>query len=172
MNDDQKDLDKLLTELQSGDGGEPENTGDSDEPDSSPTNGEILPLNRLPADDDTDQMVAILQSVLGEFDQVGKTILDATKADRDQTQEVITLLLQQLRDNPAGIPRASMEGLVKALDVKANISMIAVKLLDVKAKLLATTKNNNILINNNQVAGDQDLNSILSQPRTGDFDEA
>jgi hypothetical protein len=61
-----------------------------------------------------------------------------------------------------------IDGMVKAVEVKANINMTAVKMIEANAKMLAATKaTSNVLVSNNvSVGGDLDLEKILSEPIT------
>ena len=116
----------------------------------------------------------MLQQVKREFDNVGKKILDNYEADRDQQEGVIQTLLGMMGsgDNP---PRVVVEGLVQLLGTKASTSMTAVKLLEVKTKLLAALKGG-LTINNTNVATaigtDAELTEFLSStPESNDFDD-
>jgi ribosomal protein S9 len=53
------------------------------------------------------------------------------------------------------------------LEVKANVNMIAVKMMEANAKMLAATKAGAITVNNNNMnvaTGDDYLKQILSEP--------
>jgi hypothetical protein len=63
-----------------------------------------------------------------------------------------------------------VDGLVAAVEVKANINMTAVKILEANAKMLAATKAavSNVMVNQNVSVGnnDSDLVKILEEPLT------
>ncbi len=110
-----------------------------------------------------------------KLDGVTDEILTACRADRQEAQDVIHLLRDQIEQslNKNQLPsRMYIDGLVQAVEVKANINMTAVKIIEANAKMLAATKvtGNNVMVNNNlnvaNGANDGDLERILSEPIT------
>lgn len=115
-------------------------------------------------------IVEILQKMQKEFDNISGEILGTWRSDRDQIQEVIDIYLNVVRGG-GDLPRVYVEMLVKALEVKSNTSITAVKLLDAKTRLLQALKGGTSVMiqNNNAVVGDGDLTKLLSEPMSGDF---
>lgn len=110
---------------------------------------------------------------LGKLDDVTDEILAACRSDRQEAQDVIHLLRGQIEQslNKSQQPnRMYVDGLVAAVEVKANINMTAVKIIEANAKMLAATKAavNNVMVNQSvSVANaDNDLVKILDEPLT------
>src|SRR6185436_14193794 len=110
------------------------------------------------------------------LDAVTDEILNACRADRQESQDVINLYRGAIDNaNLAGRDPARMyvDGLVKAIEVKSNINMTAVKVLEANAKMLAATKAGGTLIQNNinQTNGssDVDLQRVLDKLGDDDF---
>jgi len=65
-----------------------------------------------------------------------------------------------------------IDGLVKAVEVKANINMTAVKMMEANAKMLASMKaTTSVQVNNQNVSvtgNDHDLERILDEPMNAD----
>jgi hypothetical protein len=64
-----------------------------------------------------------------------------------------------------------VDGLVKALEVKSNVNMTAVKALEATAKMIATTKaGSSVQVNNLNVGpgNSSDLESVLALPLSQD----
>ena len=110
---------------------------------------------------------------LTKLDDVTDEILAACRSDRAEAQEVIQLLrgeinkaLQTNRD-PA---RMYVDGLVTAVEVKSNINMSMIKMMEANAKMLASLKAaNNLNIKNNinvASSNDKELERILDEPIT------
>ena len=107
------------------------------------------------------------------LDQVTEDVLSACRADRQETQDVIDLLRRQIDDAVnKNLPPARMwvDGLVKAVEVKAGINATAVKMVEANAKMLAATKAGVQILNQNIQSGTEDLEDVLSKPLT-EFDE-
>lgn len=107
------------------------------------------------------------------LDQVTIEVLAACRADRQETQDVIDLMRLQIDDavNKSQSPsRMWVDGLVKAVEVKAGINATAVKIIEANAKMLAATKAGVNILNQNVNTGSQDLEDVLSRPLT-DIDE-
>lgn len=106
--------------------------------------------------------------LVDDFDAVSNEILDKWREDRVQTQEVIDILLGQLRVD-INVPRVVLESLVGALAVKTNASLTAARLLDSKVRLMQATKSK--LVVNNINSQNTELTSILSEPFKGDLED-
>jgi len=107
------------------------------------------------------------------LDQVTTEVLAACRADRQEAQDVIELLRLQIDDavNKSQAPqRMWVDGLVKAVEVKAGINATAVKIVEANAKMLAATRAGINILNQNVNTGSEDLEDILSRPIT-DIDE-
>jgi hypothetical protein len=115
-----------------------------------------------------------------QMDHVVDEILQGVRADRQEAQDTITLIRNEIDKaihgghNPS---RMYVDNLVKALEVKTTINMTAVKAMEAKAKLLAATKAGIVVQNNNQVNNanlqggtDQNLMDVLANP-IGEDDE-
>lgn len=103
------------------------------------------------------------------LDQVTNEILTACRSDRQEAQDVIELLRHQIDDatgNDRAPQRMWVDGLVKAVEVKAGINATAVKIVEANAKMLAATKSNVNILNQNVSGGSQDLEDVLSCPLT------
>lgn len=110
------------------------------------------------------------------LDGVTDEILGACRSDRQEVQDTIQLCRGQIDDaiqkgrEPA---RMFVDGLVKAIEVKANVNMTAVKMMEANSKMLAAIKASGGIQVNNQnlsVVNNHDLEQILDQPMT-DEDE-
>ena len=107
------------------------------------------------------------------LDQVTEDVLAACRADRQEAQDVIDLVRRQIDDavNKNQAPqRMWVDGLVKAVEVKAGINATAVKIIEANAKMLAATKAGVNILNQNIQSGSEDLEDVLSKPLT-EFDE-
>ena len=108
-----------------------------------------------------------------QLDQVTTEVLSACRADRQEAQDVIDLVRRQIDDavNKNQSPqRMWVDGLVKAVEVKAGINATAVKIIEANAKMLAATRAGVNILNQNINTGSQDLEDVLSHPLT-DLDE-
>jgi len=130
----------------------------------------------LAAADAQDSMLQrLLQSALKDFDEVGKEVLDKWRVDRHEVQEVIDHLkdavINRAVQNAAGsVPGVYIESLVKALEVKGNMSLTAVKAMDAKTRLLAALRGGvNILNQQNNVTPSGELERVLAGPVDDDF---
>jgi len=106
------------------------------------------------------------------MDSVTDDVLTACKKDRAEIQEVVDLMFGEIRNdqesgrNPS---RGYTDNLTKLLEVKANVNMIAVKMMEANAKMLSATKAGAITVNNNNMnfaTGDDYLKKILAEPLT------
>jgi len=107
------------------------------------------------------------------LDQVTTEVLTACRADRQEAQDVIDLLRLQIDDSISkshAPQRMWVDGLVKAVEVKAGINATAVKIIEANAKMLAATRAGINILNQNIQSDTQDLEDVLSNPLT-DLDE-
>jgi hypothetical protein len=105
-----------------------------------------------------------------KLEEVTEDVLVACKKDRAEIQEVVDLMFDEIRnDREAGRnpSRGYTDNLTKLLEVKANVNMLAVKIMEANSKMLAATKAGAVTVNNNNnmnVAGDDFLKQLLAQP--------
>ena len=101
------------------------------------------------------------------MEAVTDEVLKACRSDRQETQDVIDLLRGQI-DNATNAntqpQRMWVDGLVKAVEVKANINSTAVKIMEANARMIAATKAGINILNQNVQGGQTDLNDVLDQP--------
>jgi len=101
------------------------------------------------------------------LEAVTDEVLKACRSDRQETQDVIDLLRGQI-DNATNAntqpQRMWVDGLVKAVEVKANINSTAVKIMEANARMIAATKAGINILNQNVQGGQTDLNDVLDQP--------
>jgi hypothetical protein len=105
-----------------------------------------------------------VQKYKDRLEAVTVEVLDACRADRAEAQEVIEDLKDRLAAmGNAAAPKALIDGLVKAVEVKANINSNAIRMMDTNAKFLASIKANNTVNNNNLnlSASAEELRKIL-----------
>lgn len=106
------------------------------------------------------------QKYLIELDDVTTEVLQACRSDRQEAQDVINLLRKEVDDaiNKNKQPsRMFIDGLVKAVEVKAGINATAVKMMDSVAKVLASTKSGINIQNNSLNVSEGELDALLSQ---------
>jgi hypothetical protein len=128
--------------------------------------------------------VVDLRKQFEQMDSVAEEILLATRADRQETEDIINVLKTEIDKavNNNQVPnRGYLDNIVKALEVKASINMTAVKAMEAKAKLLAATKAANVQVGvnvqnqNNHQSGmtDSALVDLLNESplRAGGEDE-
>lgn len=114
-----------------------------------------------------------MRKYYAQIDSVTNEILQGVRSDRQEAQDAINLLKNEIDkatgagQNPA---RMYVDNFIKALEVKTNINMTAVKAMEAKAKSFAATKVGLVIQNNNQVnnninpADNATLADILSKP--------
>lgn len=128
----------------------------------------------VPENDPNSQILEILTQMRKDFENVSGEILGTWREDRTQIQEVIDIYLNVVRAG-GDIPRVYIESLVKALEVKANTSITAVKLLDAKTRLLQALKGGTSVMitnnNNNANVAEGELTKLLTEPLADDFVE-
>lgn len=124
-----------------------------------------------------DQDLTPTQKYLEKLDGVTEEVLSACRSDRQEAQDLIQTLRAEMdtmlaRSQP--LSKTLVDGIVKAVEVKANINMTAVKMMEANAKMLAATKAAVPTVQLNQqnigVQGgtDTDLERILSEPMTSE----
>lgn len=105
-----------------------------------------------------------------KLDEITEDVINACKKDRSEIQEVVNLMFDEIRearDRGQNPNRGYTDNLTKLLEVKANVNMMTVKIMEVNAKMLAATKAGAMTINNNLAVapGDGDyLKRILEEP--------
>lgn len=103
-----------------------------------------------------------------QLDIVTREVLDACRSDRQEAQEVINDLRTRLTacsGSSGPPPKALVDGLVQAVQVKAGINQNAIKMMDTNARFLASIKpsiktQNNLTIG----SGSEELKRILDSP--------
>lgn len=112
----------------------------------------------------------MLEQTKDEFNKLNHEVLTNWRDDREKNKEVIDHLIADMRNHELSVPGAT--ALVKALDVQTNSTMIPIKLMEVKTKLLAALKNGIVVNNNNNNIGsvDQDLIAVLDAPISDDLE--
>lgn len=121
-----------------------------------------------------DQQQAELTVAIDEYrDQlrtVTNEVLDATRSDRKEAQDVIDMLRALVQGQGNTPSKACVDGLVKAVEVKANINQNAINIMGVNAKFLAATKPSvNVKNNNLSITGDE-LSRVLESGGSDDLD--
>ena len=122
---------------------------------------------------ENDEDVVNFQKYLIELDGVTQEVLQACRADRQEAQDVINMLRKKVdaainkNQDPS---RMFVDGLVKAVEVKAGINATAVKMMDSVAKVLASTKSGINIQNNNLHVDGTELDELLSQDVSDDFE--
>lgn len=168
---DDQELNQLLSQLDTGD------VKEADLP--KPTTEALRPIEEpvveaQPADSAETPSVDVLK-YLDKMEGVAEEVLQACRSDRQEAQEVIDMLRQQcsLAQNKNQSPaRMYVDGLVKAVEVKANINTNAVKVMEGVAKMIAATKAGGGLNinNNNMTVSGSELDEILKNPIDGELD--
>lgn len=128
-------------------------------------------LDNLPAVNAPEAVVPNdISKKLKQLDEVTERILKSCEDDRSQAQEAIDLIkgeIERTLDAQNRPPAAFVEGLIKAIEVKAGINLTAVKIMEANAKMLAATKTgSSVTVNNNNSISSDNLADILSQPMT------
>jgi len=80
--------------------------------------------------------------------------------------------IREDRDNGRIPSRGYTDNLTKLLETKANVNMMAVKIMEVNAKMLAATKAGSLTVNNNNLniaTGDDYLKDILANPMDDEY---
>jgi hypothetical protein len=107
------------------------------------------------------------------MDGVTQEVLQACQSDRQEAQDVINMLRQQIDNahNGSNAPqRMYVDGLVKMVEVKAGINATAVKMMEGVGKMLAATKAGVNIQNNNVNVSGGELDEILAQDVSGELD--
>jgi hypothetical protein len=115
-----------------------------------------------------------LKKLIMDFGKTADVIVHNYDVDRGQVNNALIYFEQQVKEARAAgqkLPQAFIDGWVKLLAVKSEINTNATGVLDSVAKLIASAKNNNIIIN---MGGDKNQNTtinleeLLSQDRKED----
>jgi len=104
---------------------------------------------------------------LDKMEVVSDEVLQACRSDRAEAQEVINMLRGQCDEaHSKNHPPARMyvDGLVKAVEVKANINTNAVKVMEGVAKMIAATRSSLNINNNTLNVSTTELDEILNGP--------
>jgi|10_taG_2_1085330.scaffolds.fasta_scaffold00044_62 hypothetical protein len=112
-----------------------------------------------------------LTKYLERLDDVTDEVLAACRSDRQEAQDVIGIYKKAIEDAlTAKAPPARMwvDGLVKAVEVKAGINGNAVKMIEANAKMLAATKGGGTFNQQINVGGSENLDDVLSQELSED----
>lgn len=110
-------------------------------------------------------VVVDIARYLDKMEGVADEVLQACRSDRQEAQEVINMLRGQCeqahsRNQPPA--RMYVDGLVKSVEVKANINTNAVKVMEGVAKMIAATRTGLNIQNNNVSVSTAELDEILS----------
>lgn len=110
-------------------------------------------------------VVVDIARYLDKMEGVADEVLQACRSDRQEAQEVINMLRGQCdmahgRNQPPA--RMYVDGLVKSVEVKANINTNAVKVMEGVAKMIAATRAGLNIQNNNVSVSTAELDEILS----------
>lgn len=141
-----------------------------------PVKVDIKRLDETPALDEAPvESSSDVIKYLDKMEEVADEVLIACRNDRQEAQDVINMLKGQCDiAHDKSIPPARMyvDGLVKAVEVKANINGNAVKVMEGVAKMIAATKAGVNVQNNNISVSGAELDEILSgsEPMGGDLD--
>ena len=112
-----------------------------------------------------DEAAADVSRYLDKMEEVSNEVLQACRSDRQEAQDVINMLRGQCdtAHNKSLTPsRMYIDGLVKAVEVKANINTNAVKVMEGVAKMIAATKAGISIQNNSVTVSGAELDDILS----------
>lgn len=104
------------------------------------------------------------QKYKDQLDVVTQEVLQACRADRQEAQDVINDLKDRMTTLGGGAPpKALVDGLVKAVEVKASINQNAIRMMDTNARFLASIKSSINTTNNNNlnVSSAEELKRIL-----------
>lgn len=119
--------------------------------------------------------IKMLVEIKNQFDQVADVITNSYQGDRHQAQTLIDLLMPPVTDgNINDVSRGHLDNLVRLVEVKANMTITMVRMLDARTRLLQAVKGGTSLIinNSNGASSDEELAKILSSdtPNNGDPD--
>ena len=112
-----------------------------------------------------------LKKMFDRMEDVTENVLDCAKNDRAQAEAAILMMQDAIetahsQNKPAS--KTYVEGLIKAIEVKASINTTVVKIMEANAKMFAATKsglqlniNNN---NSNSTVSSDELVNLLNTP--------
>lgn len=114
-----------------------------------------------------DQYAENFQQALDLFGVVGNDVLKGIQSDRDQTQEVIDFLFNNIKGG-GKISPVWVESLVNALRNKSDINQTAVRVMDSMIKFIAAGKGNEALANMNVNIDVAELTRMLQKEKYDD----
>jgi hypothetical protein len=130
------------------------------------------------ADASQEEVAVDPKKYLRQLDDVTIEVLDACRSDRQDAQDIITMLKREIEGSiqqGKSPSKTFVDGLVKAVEVKTNVNTTVVKMMEANAKMLAAMKvssGTNVQINNVTASGvtetDQSLEKILDEPLTSE----
>jgi len=112
-----------------------------------------------------------MQQYLMKMDEVAEEVLGACRSDRAEAQDVINMLKSQCdaAHNVNKSPqRMYIDGLVKAVEVKADINSNAIKVMEGVAKMISATKASTSTENTSMQISGAELDKILENQAPGD----
>lgn len=110
---------------------------------------------------------SFMQEYIDRMDSVTEEVLQACRADRQEAQDLINMMRGQADASIAkGTTPARMyiDGLVKAVEVKANINQNAIKMMEANSKMIASMKPGSGTTINNLQVNNSELDEILNNP--------
>lgn len=111
-----------------------------------------------------------LEKYRDQLETVTTEVLNATRSDRKEAQDIIDLLRNLVVNQGSAPSKACVDGLVKAVEVKTNIYQNAIKIMEVNSKFLAATKPSMNFKQNNLTVSADDLNRVLESTVSGELD--
>ena len=134
----------------------------------------IITSENIISPSNNDKLEVDVTKYLDKMEGVADEVLQACRSDRQEAQEVINMLRNQCDEaHNKNVPPARMyvDGLVKSVEVKANINTNAVKVMEGVAKMIAATKAGLNINNNNVSVSAAELDEILSSTEiSGELD--
>lgn len=163
MSDIDEDLKQLLNQLD-----EPDVSTDASSVDNNTAMEPLRPIEEkriVEPIEVNDQPVVDIARYLDKMEGVADEVLQACRSDRREAQEVINMLrgqCEQAHSKNQPPARMYVDGLVKSVEVKANINTNAVKVMEGVAKMIAATRAGLNIQNNNVNVSSAELDEILS----------
>lgn len=111
-----------------------------------------------------------LRRMFDRMENVTENVLECARNDRAQTESAILMMQEAIEaahslGKPAG--KTYVEGLIKAIEVKASINTTVVKMMEANAKMFAATKSGlqlNINNSNTSTVSSDELVNLLNTP--------
>ncbi len=111
-----------------------------------------------------------LRRMFDRMEDVTQNVLECARNDRAQAESAI-LMMQEAIETAHSLSKPAsktyVEGLIKAIEVKASINTTVVKIMEANAKMFAATKSGlqlNINNSNNSTVSSDDLVNLLNTP--------